>query len=267
MDLEELRDLALRAAEAGAEVIRAAAAPGTATVAAEIKGHGDYVTAVDRAAQAAALSALRAGAPDIGILAEESAIPGSPPPSGRSWVVDPLDGTTNFIRRFPVVGVSVGLLEDGEPVAGCVLAPLIGEGWVGARGCGAHRLDGARLAVRPLEGGGVAATGFPFRRPENLPRYLAAFEKLLAATEDLRRAGAATLDLAYAAQGSFDGFFELGLSIWDVAAGALLVREAGGVVTDWRGDGNDWMRSGDILAGSPAWHERALQLTRDAVTV
>jgi myo-inositol-1(or 4)-monophosphatase len=267
VDLEELRDLALSAAEAGASVIRAAAASAAVTVDAEIKGYGDYVTEVDRAAEAAAVAVLRAGAPGVGILAEESAVPGGPPPAGRNWAVDPLDGTTNFIRRFPVVGVSVGLVEDGEPVAACVLAPLIGGGWVGARGRGAYSLDGARLQVRPLQGGGVAATGFPFRRPENLPRYLAAFEKLLAGSEDLRRAGAATLDLAYTAQGSFDGFFELGLSLWDVAAGALLVREAGGVVTDWRGHSNDWIRSGDILAGSPAWHEGALQVIREAVAV
>ena len=267
MDLEELRDLALLAAEAGAEVIRAAAGSVAATVDAEIKGHGDYVTEVDRAAEAAVVAVLRTGPSDIGILAEESAVLGGPPPAGRNWAVDPLDGTTNFIRRFPVVGVAVGLIEDGEPVAACVLAPLIGGGWIGARGRGAHTLDGAPLQVRPLQGGGVAATGFPFRRPENLPSYLAAFEKLLAHSEDLRRPGAATLDLAYTAQGSFDGFFELGLSLWDMAAGALLVREAGGAVTDWRGDRDDWMRSGDILAGSPAWHERALQLTREAMAV
>jgi myo-inositol-1(or 4)-monophosphatase len=267
VDIEALRDLALRAAEAGAAVIQAAWGPQAVAVAAETKGRGDYVTAVDRAAEAAVVAVLRDGAPGIPILAEESTAADSRAPAGRSWAVDPLDGTTNFIRGFPVVGVSVGLIEDGEPTVGCVLAPLLGGGWVAARGLGAHRLDGAPLAVRAPAGRGVAATGFPFRRPENLARYLAAFERVLAGSEDLRRAGAASLDLAYTAQGAFDGYFELGLSAWDVAAGAVLVREAGGVVTDWRGDERDWLRSGDILAGAPAWHERVLGLMRDAVAV
>jgi myo-inositol-1(or 4)-monophosphatase len=112
------------------------------------------------------------------------------------------------------------------------------------------------------EGLGVVATGFPFRRPENLARYLPVFEATLASAEDLRRAGAASLDLAYSAEGAFDGFFELGLSLWDIAAGSLLVLEAGGVVTDWAGDPHGVYATGDILAGSPAWHERMLDLVR-----
>lgn len=110
-------------------------------------------------------------------------------------------------------------------------------------------------------GAGVAATGFPFRRKENLGRYLPAFEAALRRFEDLRRAGAATLDLAYVAAGTWDGFFELGLALWDIAAGSLLVREAGGVVTDWAGDPAAVFSSGDIVAGSPAWHEAMLKIT------
>ena len=113
----------------------------------------------------------------------------------------------------------------------------------------------------------MVATGFPFRRPENRARYLAAFEAVLADVEDLRRAGAASLDLVYSATGAFDGFFELGLSLWDVAAGSILVLEAGGVVTDWAGDAEAVYRSGDILAGSPAWHGRMLDLVRRAGAV
>jgi myo-inositol-1(or 4)-monophosphatase len=109
-------------------------------------------------------------------------------------------------------------------------------------------------------GAGVVATGFPFRRKERLPRYLSVFEQALTRFEDLRRAGAASLDLAYVAAGVFDGFFELGLGIWDIAAGALLVREAGGVVTDWAGSGDAVFVSGDILAGTPAWHEAMLEI-------
>lgn len=227
-------------------------------VRAERKGRGDYVTAADRAAEAAALGVLRRRTPTIAVLAEESVAVGATIDDRPVWAVDPLDGTTNFLRGFPVVGVSIGLLVDGRPVAGAVGAPLLGEVWSAALGRGAHDLQGRRLSVRDDGGRGVAATGFPFRRPENRPRYLAVFEAALAEMEDLRRPGAASLDLAYTAAGAFDGFFELGLATWDVAAGTLLVREAGGVVSDWEGDEEAVLRSGDILAGSPTWHERML---------
>ena len=263
--LDDLRELALRAASAGAAVISAGVASGR-SAAAEVKGHGDYVTATDRAAEAAVVEVLLAGAPDIAVLAEESAGAPRPAPAGRCWAVDPLDGTTNFVRRFPVVGCSVGLMEDGLPVAGAVVAPLLGASWTAARGLGAFDADGRRLAVRDDGGRGVAATGFPFRRPELRPRYLGVFDRALEVNEDLRRAGAASLDLAYSAQGTFDGFFELRLSLWDVAAGGVLVTEAGGVVTDWDGDPRGPYQTGDILAGAPAWHERMLDITRAAQT-
>jgi myo-inositol-1(or 4)-monophosphatase len=229
----------------------------------ESKGRGDYVTAADRAAETAALAVLAAGAPEIGVLAEESASTVASGGAGPLWAVDPIDGTTNFLRGFPVVGVSVGLLVDGLPAAGAVGAPFIGDLWCGARGLGAYDRRGRRLSVAG-DGSGVVATGFPFRRPENRERYLRVFDATLARVEDLRRAGAASLDLAYTAQGSFDGYFELGLSLWDVAAGSLLMLEAGGVVTDWEGDPRGVYGSGDILAGSPAWHERMLDLVRCA---
>ena len=262
LDLPALRDLALRAAEAGAEVVRAARRPGADAVVAETKGIGDYVTAVDRAAEVAVLAVLRAGAPHIPVIAEESSASTPVPPDGPAWAVDPVDGTTNFVRGFPIVGVSVGLLVDGEPAAGAVVAPLLGTGAVAARGHGAHDLDGARLRVRPPEGRGVAATGLPFRKPENRARYRAAFDRILDEVEDIRRAGAASLDLTWTAAGVFDGYFELGLSLWDVAAGGIVVREAGGVVTDWSGDPAGFLISGDVLAGAPSWHERMLDITR-----
>lgn len=264
MTLEELRDIALRAVEAAGDVVRAAAAPGASPVAAEVKGYGDYVSAVDRAAEAAALDVLSTGAPSIQVMAEESTTEGTALPDGLVWAVDPLDGTTNFLRGFPVVAVSVGLLEDGLPVAGAVSAPLLGAAWCAARGHGAHDHHGRPLRVRADDGRGVASTGFPFRRPHNLARYLRAFDGALRINEDLRRPGSAALDLAYTAQGSFDGFFELGLSLWDLAAGGLLVSEAGGRVTDWSGDPRAPYIGGDILAGAPAWHERMLDVCRAA---
>jgi myo-inositol-1(or 4)-monophosphatase len=260
--LAELRDLAVRAVETAGEVVTGWREQRTA-LDTETKGHGDYVTAADRAAEAAALEVLAAGAPEIGVLAEESAATVASDGAGPLWAVDPIDGTTNFLRGFPMVGVSVGLLVDGLPAAGAIAAPFTGDLWCGARGLGAHDRHGRRLAVAG-DGSGVVATGFPFRRPENRDRYLRVFEATLAEVEDLRRAGAASLDLAYSAQGTFDGYFELGLSLWDVAAGSLLVLEAGGVVTDWDGDPRGVYGSGDILAGSPAWHERMLDLVRGA---
>ena len=180
------------------------------------------------------------------------------------WVVDPIDGTTNFLRGFPVVGVSVGLLEEGMPLAAAVAAPELARVWSAARGEGAHDQAGRRLRVRLPQGAGVVATGFPFRRPGNLARYRPVLDRALDQFEDLRRAGAASLDLAYSAEGVFDGYFELGLSPWDVAAGGLLVLEAGGVVTDWAGDSRAIYVSGDVLAGAPEWHERMLAMVAEA---
>jgi myo-inositol-1(or 4)-monophosphatase len=259
-DLPALRELAVRAASAAADVVVRWRDEGIA-LQTERKGYHDYVTAADRAAEETALAVLRVGAPRIAVRAEESASGGGLL-GGLMWAVDPVDGTTNLLRGFPVVGVSVGLLEDGMPLLGAVASPFTGELWSGARGLGAHDRRGRRLATAAGEGRGVVATGFPFRRPENRARYLAVFEAVMDDVEDLRRAGAASLDLSYSAAGAFDGFFELGLSLWDIAAGALLVLEAGGVVSDWSGDTQAVYGSGDILAGSPAWHERMLDLVR-----
>ncbi len=252
---ETLRDLAVAAAAAAGELVaRAHARPGTLT--AEVKSPGDYVTEIDRSAEQAAIRVLRVGAPDIAILAEES----GGTRHDRMWVIDPVDGTTNFVRGFPVVGVSVALVEEGRPVVGAVVAPLLGEAWSAAEGQGAIDREGRRMAVSTHPGSGVVATGFPFRRKDRLPRYLPVMTEALRRFEDLRRAGAASLDLAYVGAGAFDGFFELGLGIWDIAAGALLVREAGGVVTDWSGSPDAVFVSGDILAGTPAWHEAMLEI-------
>jgi myo-inositol-1(or 4)-monophosphatase len=252
---ESLRELALAAASAAGDLVaRSHARPGTLT--AEIKSPGDYVTEVDRTAEQAAIRVLREGAPDIAILAEES----GGTRHERMWVIDPVDGTTNFVRGFPIVGVSVALVEEGRPVVGAVIAPLLGEAWSAAEGEGAQDRHGRRLSVSTHSGAGVVATGFPFRRKDRLLRYLPVMTEALRRFEDLRRAGAASLDLAYVGAGVFDGFFELGLGLWDIAAGALLVREAGGVVTDWAGDPEGVFSSGDILAGTPAWHAAMLEI-------
>jgi myo-inositol-1(or 4)-monophosphatase len=177
--------------------------------------------------------------------------------SGLRWVVDPLDGTTNYVHGFWAVGVSVALVDDDRPVAGAIVAPFLGEVWHAASGGGAvwERASGSvpcRVSSR-VPASAVVATGFPFRRKQRLARYLRSMSAALEAFEDLRRPGAACLDLAWTACGVFDGFFELGLAAWDVAAGGLLVQEAGGVVSDW--DGDDGWLGGDILAASIAVHD------------
>jgi myo-inositol-1(or 4)-monophosphatase len=156
-----------------------------------------------------------------------------------------------------VVGVSIGLVVGTSPVVGVVHAPLLGDTYWATAGGGAFR-DGERLSVSDrLPAEAVCATGFPFRsKRERLPEYFPVFERALTTFEDLRRAGAASLDLAWTAAGVYDGYFEQALGPWDVAAGALLVREAGGVVTDWQGDPDAWLASGDIVAAPPLIHSR-----------
>jgi myo-inositol-1(or 4)-monophosphatase len=250
LDLTALLDTAEAAALAGGAVVTAGA--GAASV--EVKGAGDYVTEVDRASERAIVDVLSAGAPGIPVLAEEA----GGTLGERSWVVDPLDGTTNFVHGFPAVGVSVALVEQGRPVVGVVHAPFLRQTWTAVRGQGAWLAEERLCVSERAPERSVIGTGFPFRRKTLLPRYLEVLRGALERFEDLRRPGAAALDLAWVAGGVFDGFFELGLSAWDVAAGALLIEEAGGTVTDWSG-GDGWM-SGDILAGSPKVHEALLSL-------
>ena len=252
-------EVALRAARAGAAVLLEAGLPRPGH-AAELKGRGDYVTATDRRSEAAILEVLARDSPGVAVLAEER----GGTRSADMWAVDPLDGTTNFTRGFPSVGVSVALLQAGRPVAGVVLAPFLGLEFTAELGRGAFK-NGERLpphrAVEPASA--VVATGFPFRDKALLDRYVPVMERALAAFEDLRRAGAAAVDLAWTASATFDGFFELGLHTWDVAAGALLVREVGGRVSDWSG-GESWLETGNILAAAPAVHDALLEIASQA---
>ena len=250
-ELELLRKVAEGAAALGSDIVRRQFA-GHAT-AGELKGVGDYVTAVDRESEEAIRSFLRRETPDIHVLAEES----GGERGDRFWAVDPLDGTTNFLLGFPVVAVSVALIEHGRAVVGAVQGPMLGLSFSAARGQGAWS-GGERIGVsqRPPDRA-IIAMAFPFRARSLMPRYTAALERVLTGTEDIRRAGAASLDLAWVACGVFDGYLELNLSVWDVAAGGLLVEEAGGVVTDWEG-GWDYL-SGNVIAGSAQTHRVLLE--------
>ncbi len=240
------------AVQAGGAAIKAA---GVGPHAVESKGRGDYVTEVDRESERVVVGILRDTFPDLPVLAEEAG--GDLLETG--WVVDPLDGTTNFSRGFPMVGVSVALLAAGQPVVGAVHAPFLGLTYTAMAGDGAHDQSGERLRVSGREPGqAVVSTGFPFKSPPRVPRLVRTLEAVLGRVEDCRRPGAASLDLALTAAGVFDGFFELGLKVWDIAAGALLVTEAGGLVSDWNGRVG-LPPSGDILAGSPRVHQALLE--------
>lgn len=224
----------------------------------EAKSPGNYVTETDLNSEAAIVEVLAREAAGVPILAEEA----GGIATGTMWAVDPLDGTTNFMRGLPVVGVSVALLRDGRPEVAAVIGPWLHLEFTAERGRGA-RLNGEALpGLGPGDlSAAVVATGFPFKSKHRLDRYLPLFEGALERFEDLRRLGSAALDLSWTASGSLDGFFELGLGAWDVAAGAALVMEAGGVVSDWSG-GPDWLQSGDILAAPPAIHEVLVELAR-----
>jgi myo-inositol-1(or 4)-monophosphatase len=254
LDLEYLLDAALRAAAAGAEIVLDAF--GRAANVRE-KGPGDWVSDADTGSEHAVRELLHAAAPDLAFFGEE----GGGERADVGWFVDPLDGTANFVHGFPVVGVSVALVAGGEPVVGVVEAPMLGEVYWARRGGGAFRNgEPIRISQRAPERA-ICATGFPFRsKRHRLPEYLPVLERALSTFEDLRRAGAASLDLAWTASGVFDGYFEQHLGTWDVAAGALVVREAGGVVTDWAGDPRAWLATGDIVAAPPAVHERILSV-------
>ena len=254
LDLDRLLEAAQRAAGAGAAIVRAAHG---AAANVRAKGPGDWVSDADTGSEEAIRVSLHDAFPEIAFFGEE----GGGARADVGWFVDPLDGTANFVHGFPVVGVSVALVAAGEPVVGVVHAPILGDVYAARRGGGAT-WNGRPLQVssRPVAEA-ICATGFPFRaKRERLGEYLPAFERALRTFEDLRRAGAASLDLAWTGAGVLDGYFEQALGTWDVAAGGLVVREAGGVVTDWRGDPRAWLASGDIVAGPPAVHEAILRL-------
>ncbi len=260
--MSDTRGAARRAAlEAGAFVRERFAAGGTGRILA--KGAKDFVTEVDTGSEGMIKASLGSAFPSIGFLAEETAAA----PSGDSfWIIDPLDGTTNFIHGYPAVGVSIALMEKKRITVACVYDPLREELFEAAAGAGAS-LNGAPIRVsgaRSLETS-LLGTGFPFSAPRHLDAYLRSFKDLFHACRDIRRAGAAVLDLSHVAAGRLDGFWELHLKPWDMAAGALIVREAGGVVGDFFGGGG-FLQSGNIVAASPALFDSIVGTTRKHFT-
>jgi myo-inositol-1(or 4)-monophosphatase len=258
----DLLDLALQAGTQAAAFIRESARPETSAW--DRKARNDFATEVDRTAERIIADILLDGAPDSTVLGEESVSSGPPVPPrppGLTWVVDPLDGTTNFLHNYPAYAVSIAAVVDGAPVVGVVVDLVRDVVYRAAADAGAWRGD-VRLAVSTIAEPALAliGTGFPFKAPANArtDEYVAQFRRVLHATSGIRRAGSAALDLAYVAEGRLEGFWEIGLAAWDVAAGVLLVREAGGVVTNFAGEPAP-IAPGDFVAASATMHAWLLE--------
>ena len=220
------------------------------------KSLNDLVSEVDRAAEDAIIDSLKSVYPEHAILAEESGASGD---SEYVWIIDPLDGTTNFLHGFPIYAVSIALAHKGQIQHGVVYDPVRNDLYTASRGSGAF-LNDRRLRVSKRDKllDCLIGTGFPFRVSAEIDAYTAMVKDLTMKTAGIRRPGAAALDLASVAAGRFDGFWEIGLSPWDMAAGTLLITEAGGLVGDFEGESN-YMESGCIVAGNPKIFVQLLQ--------
>ncbi len=223
----------------------------------ESKGRSDFVTEVDREAEAEIIRTIRKAYPDHAFLAEES---GRHPGNDYVWVIDPLDGTTNYVHGYPQFGVSVALMHRDKLDQAVVFDPLRNELFTASRGVGAQ-LNDRRMRVSRVTKLELAllGTGFPFRAHEHLEVWIDTFRVLLTHTSGIRRAGSAALDLAHVACGRLDGFWEIGLGPWDMAAGALLVEEAGGLIGDFAG-GQRFLQTGNVIAGNPEVYSRITEL-------
>ena len=262
--MHPMLNIAVRAARGAGNII--ARACGQLDMVQSIqKGTNDFVTNVDKEAEQAIVNILRKSYPDHDIVAEEGG-EYTNNNSDYQWVIDPLDGTTNFIKGIPHFAVSIALRYRGKLDQAVIFDPLRGEVFTASRGGGAQ-LNGRRIRVTSLPdlGGTVLATGFPFKNKHHLDAYTETFKTFFTEAADIRRTGSAALDLAYVAAGRFDGFWEIGLKPWDIAAGELIVREAGGLVSDFVG-GNNQMKSGNIVAASPKVLQAMLKGMRPHLT-
>lgn len=215
------------------------------------KGPNDFVSEVDQAAEQAIIETLLQAYPGHGILAEESGRQHGAKDSEYVWIIDPLDGTTNFLHGFPVYAVSIALAHRGVVQQGVVYDPTRNDLFYASKGRGAFLNDKRlRVSKRTRLSDALVGTGFPFRKGDNFKRYIAMFESVMQNCAGLRRPGAAALDLCYVAAGWYDGFFETGLNPWDVAAGALMITEAGGLIGNFTGEA-DYLYQREVVAGNP----------------
>ena len=253
-------NIALRATRKAGEIL-VNAIDRTDLLTIEEKGRNDFVTDIDRAVENEIKYHLRKAYPDHSIRGEETGLEEGSNPD-YEWIIDPLDGTTNFIHGIPHFAISVACKYQGRVQHGVVYDPIKREEFAASNGKGAT-LNGRRIRVsgRKSMDGALIGTGIPFSgfALENIEPYLAALKEIASLTAGIRRPGAAALDLAYVAAGRFDGFWEMNLKQWDIAAGALLVREAGGMVSDFHG-GDDFLQNGHIVCATPKVFKPLLQI-------
>lgn len=242
---------AIKAARRGASIINRASSD-LDHIKVTAKQHNDFVTEVDQAAEQAIIDVLKTAYPDHAILAEESGASANLHNDNENvWIIDPLDGTTNFIHGFPQYCVSIALQQRGKITQAVIYDPTRNDLFTATKGGGAYLNDKRlRVARRERMTEALIGTGFPFRDTANLDQYMQMFRLFTEKCAGLRRPGAAALDLAYVAAGRLDGFFEKGLHPWDIAAGALLISEAGGLIGTFSGEA-DYLYQGDVIAGSP----------------
>ncbi len=224
----------------------------------DVKQRNDFVTEIDRQAESVIIDTLHRSYPEHAFFAEESGRQGN---SEYVWIIDPLDGTTNFIHGFPQFSVSIALEYRGRLEHAVVYNPIHDELFSASRGEGAE-LNNKRLRVSKQPGleGALLGTGFPYKKDQNIDNYMKTLYKFIQITAGIRRPGSAALDLAYVAAGRLDGFWEMGLNPWDIAAGALIIREAGGLVGNLKGE-EGWLETGNIVAGNPrVFHQMLLTL-------
>jgi myo-inositol-1(or 4)-monophosphatase len=254
-------NIAVKAARAAGSIInRAALDVERLTITA--KGINDFVTEVDQAAEAAIIETLLAAYPGHGILAEESGRTHGAQHSDYVWIIDPLDGTTNFIHGFPVYAVSIALAFRGRVEQAVVYDPTRNDLFIASKGRGAFLNDRRlRVSKRTRLADSLIGTGFPFRKGDNFHRYVEMFEQVMQHCAGVRRPGAAALDLCYVAAGWYDGFFETGLNPWDVAAGSLIITEAGGLIGNFTGEA-DFLYQREAVAGTPKVYGQLVQLLK-----
>jgi myo-inositol-1(or 4)-monophosphatase len=257
--LHPMLNIAVKAARAAGAIINRAALD-LEVLKVGTKGPNDFVSEVDRAAEQVIIQTLLDAYPGHGILAEESGREHGAKHSEFVWIIDPLDGTTNFLHGFPVYAVSIALAHRGAVQQAVVYDPTRNDLFFASKGRGAFLNDRRlRVSKRTRLSDSLIGTGFPFRRGDNFKRYVKMFEEVMQHSAGLRRPGAAALDLCYVAAGYYDGFFETGLSPWDVAAGSLIVTEAGGLIGNFTGEA-DFLYQREIVAGNPKVYGQLVQI-------
>ncbi|WP_298830226.1 inositol monophosphatase family protein [uncultured Piscinibacter sp.] len=224
------------------------------------KGPNDFVSEVDQAAEQAIIETVLGAYPGHGILAEESGRTHGARDSDYVWIIDPLDGTTNFLHGFPVYAVSIALAFRGQVQQAVVYDPTRNDMFYASKGRGAYLNDKRlRASKRTRLSDSLIGTGFPFRKGDNFKRYVQMFEEVMQHCAGLRRPGAAALDLCYVAAGYYDGFFETGLNPWDIAAGSLIITEAGGLIGNFTGEA-DYLYQREVVAGNPKVYAQLVQI-------